>query len=87
MSVVVVEQRLGRALTPADLRAALARNAWCRELYGVTHLTSFVALDGASMICIFDAPDAEAVRTVADRMGYVYERIWAAIEVTEAHAV
>lgn len=81
MPLVIVEQRLDGRLDAATLAGALARNAWCRALYGVEHVESFVAADGDRLICVFRAPDAEAVRSVARRMGYPFERIWEAVHV------
>jgi hypothetical protein len=30
------------------------------------------------MICVFEAPDAEAVRRTARELGYKYDRLWPA---------
>ena len=75
---MIVEQRLSRCVTPQALAAELARASWCRELYEVEHVCSYLGTSGDRMLCVFSAPDAEAVRVVARRMGYGYERIWAA---------
>lgn len=37
---------------------------WCRSLYGVSPRLHFLAEDGLRFACHFDAPDAEAVRSV-----------------------
>jgi hypothetical protein len=44
---------------------------------------SFVALDRKRRICIFDAPDAEAVRESYRSAGVRFERVWSAEEITE----
>jgi hypothetical protein len=83
MAVVLVEQRLSPGVTPAALERALEGNAWCRELYGVRHLESFFEIGGRRdrLLCVFEAPDAEAVRSVAQRMGYRYHGLWTATRV------
>jgi hypothetical protein len=37
------------------------------------------------MICVFEAPDAEAVRRTASELGYKYDRLWPATIVRLTH--
>jgi hypothetical protein len=53
-------------------------NAWCLETHGVRHVVSYVTPDARRMICVFEAPDAEAVRRTARELGYKYDRLWPA---------
>jgi len=47
-------------------------------MYRVAHQVSFLSRDGHDVVCVFDSPDAEAVRAVLDRVGDVAERLWPA---------
>jgi len=53
-------------------------NAWCLETHRVRHVVSYVTPDARRMICVFEAPDAEAVRRTASELGYKYDRLWPA---------
>jgi hypothetical protein len=43
---------------------------------------SYVTRDGLRMICVFDAPDAEAVRQAARQLGLRYDGVWSATVVS-----
>jgi hypothetical protein len=43
---------------------------------------SYVTRDGLRMICVFDAPDAEAVRRAARQLGLRYDGVWSATVVS-----
>ena len=62
-------------------REAKSKNKWCLELYGVAHVVSYVSADRKCMVCVFEAPDVEAVRQMSRRLGYSYEDVWAATAV------
>jgi Protein of unknown function (DUF4242) len=64
MTEVVLIRRFNDPISSNYLDAASLDLGWCRKLYGVTPLVSFLALDGLRCACIFRAPDAEAVRNV-----------------------
>ena len=81
MEVVVVEQCFQQPIDPGRVRKGLQDNAWCRKLHGVRHIESLIATDGLSMLCVFEAPDAEAVRIVARKMGYRFERAYGVVRV------
>jgi hypothetical protein len=57
---------------------AQEKNAWCLRAHGVRHIVSYRAPDRRRMICVFEAPDAEAVRRTARQLGYTYESVWPA---------
>ena len=79
MITIVLEHRFeGRTFDLVRFDAAQRRNAPCLEVHGVRHLVSYVAPDGLRMICVFQAPDCEAVRRTARQLGYRYDRVWAA---------
>jgi hypothetical protein len=79
METIVLEQRFDER--PFDIERyekAQVENAWCLDLHGVRHVRSYVSPDGLRMICIFEAPDAEALRRMSDQLGYSHDRIWRA---------
>lgn len=66
---------------PADfdrLQAAEDAVAWCLEQHRVTFLRSYLSLDARSMICVYTAPDAEAVRETQRRAGLPVLHLWTA---------
>jgi hypothetical protein len=78
MPHVIVEYAFDRPATEEEFNEAAARLDPCLEARGVRWIQSFLALDRRNRICIFEAPDAEAVRS-AYRMAKVgFVRAWAA---------
>jgi hypothetical protein len=76
MEIVVVERSFEE---PVDLETLVAKEAgagWCLEMYGVEFLKSYVATDARRMICLYQAPDAEAVRTAQSTAGMPFDRVW-----------
>jgi hypothetical protein len=80
MSRIVMERRRERPLSPADVLAQAAASRWCREVYRVGYEGSLLAPDGLRVVCLLEAPDVEAVRSVLDRIGDTAERVWSASE-------
>ena len=83
MATIILEHRLEAA--PFDAKrfeAAQRRNAPCLTIHGVQHTVSYVTRDGLRMICVFDAPDTEAVRRAARQLGFQYESVWPATVVS-----
>ena len=79
MATIILEHRFeGRPFDVERFEAAQRRNAPCFEIHGVQHTVSYVAPDGLRMICVFEAPDCEAVRRTARQLGYSYDRVWPA---------
>ena len=76
MEWVVVERHFDRELTPESVRA-LAGLGDCLEVLGIEAVRSYVAPDRRRMICIFRAPDAEAVRTMLRSSGSPPAKVWA----------
>jgi len=78
MSYVVVERSFE---TPVDLPAISAQEkafGWCLETHRVRFLLTYVAADRSRMLCIYDAPDAEAMRATQREAAMPFDRIWAA---------
>jgi len=74
MEWVVVERDLPVGVTVERL-IELAEEA-CLDLYGVTAIRSYLSSDRRRMICIFQAPDAEAVRTTLNATPLPPNRVW-----------
>src|SRR3970040_964899 len=69
METVVVEHHFENRLFDIEkYKKAQLDGGWCLKQHGVHHLRSYLSPDKRRMICIFEAPDAEAVRTVAVRL-------------------
>ena len=78
MEPVVCERRIDPPMRIDDVSAMEARAAWCLRQHRVSHLTSLLSLDGRLLLCVFEAPDAESVRTVHRQVGAPFERLWSA---------
>ena len=83
MPRMIVEYVFDPPATEEQFDAAAAKLDPCLEGHDVKWVRSFVALDRKRRICIFDAPDAEAVRASYRTAGVPFERVWSAEEITE----
>jgi hypothetical protein len=77
-TIVVVERSFEEARTFDELQAAENAVAWCLEQHRVRFLRSYLSLDARSMVCIYEAPDADAVRETQRRGGLPVARLWPA---------
>ncbi len=79
MSLVIIEQEFVSPLTADDIVRPAEKTRTCMELYGAHPRRHYLALGGLHCMCVFDAPDAEAVRS-AFRLaaGNLPKGIWAA---------
>ncbi len=79
MATIILEHHFdGRSFDIGRYNAAQERNAPCLAIHGVRHVVSYVTPDGQRMICVFEAPDAEAVRQTARQLGYSFDSVWTA---------
>jgi hypothetical protein len=78
MPYVVLERSFDPPVTADKVRAGVAAAGWCMDLHRVRRVESYLSADGRRMICLFEAPDAEAVRQVLAQFGSPYERVWSA---------
>jgi len=83
MPRMIVEYVFDPPATEEEFDAAAAKLDPCFEGRDVRWVRSFVSLDRRRRICVFDAPDAEAVRQSYRSAGVPFERIWSAEEITE----
>jgi hypothetical protein len=63
---VVVERHYPFPVTLRRIRAADAKGQWCIAANGNHAIFHALSADGQRSICVYTAPDAEAVRRVAD---------------------
>ena len=79
MATIVVEHRFkDRPFDVARYRQVQNENHWCLETHRVRHLHSYISEDGRRMICVFEAPDLEALRRTSVELGYTYDAAWPA---------
>jgi hypothetical protein len=75
---VVVERLLPTPFAEEDVRRLVEAKAWCLEQYGCRILESYLGLDGARMVCRFEAPDAESVRAAQRSAEMPLHAVWPA---------
>ena len=78
MEHVIVERVYAESVDVPAIAAASRAGHPCLDTYRVRHLRTYVSLDGTRLICEYEAPDAESVRAVNNRLRLPYERIWTA---------
>lgn len=64
MEWVVLERDFDPPLSQEAMFEKMSEDNSCWDLYGVTPVRSYLAHGGRRMICIFRAPDAEAIRSL-----------------------
>ncbi len=64
MSYVVLEREFPEPLSPEEV-PKMAASVQCLELYRVKPVRSYLMPDRMRMVCVFEAPDAEALRSLA----------------------
>jgi len=78
MEYVVVERLFPESVTPDFVSKALQQSGWCLDLHNAEYVESFLGNDGRRMVCLFRAPDAEAVRRANQQGGVPYTEVWTA---------
>lgn len=76
MASIVLERRFDPALTQADLERMFERVAPCLDEHSARWIRSYLSASGDRMICLLEAPDAEAVRQAYRMAGYPFEAVW-----------
>lgn len=76
MSVVVVERSFPEPVEFAAVQEQELRFDACLKAYGVSFLQTVFSRDRRRMICLYAAPDAEAVRSSQRQAGMPFERVW-----------
>ena len=71
-----LERDFSPPIDAADVLARFEQGAWCFDMYCVQWRGSFLSTDGARMVCWFEAPDAESIRSALDKGGADTRRLW-----------
>ena len=75
---VIVERIFSEPITAEFASSTSKRIGWCLDLHKATYVESYLSSDGMSMVCVFLAPDAEAVRLANTQGGAPYKDVWTA---------
>lgn len=73
---VVVERQFEVPTKFADLQAKEDEKNWCLTQHQVSFVESFFSIDHKTMVCIYQAPDAEAVRNAQRQADMPHEKVW-----------
>ena len=76
MELVLVERRFDQPVEFEDIQSLEDAGSWCLELHGVRFIKTFFSRDRRRMLCLYEAPDAEAVRLAESQAKVPYERAW-----------
>lgn len=76
MSVVLVERSFPEPVDFGDVQALEHRSASCLQAHDVRFLRSYFSRERRRMICLYEAPDAEAVRLVQEKARLPFDRVW-----------
>ena len=74
-SGLILEREFAEPLTPDRVRQ-LAAETTCLELYRVKPIRSYLMSGGRRMVCVFEAPDAEALRAVGRANEMPQATVW-----------
>lgn len=69
MVPVIFETEQAIPLRIEDLLSQEKEDRWCLDLYGCTPLVHGVSASGLRALCLYEAPDAEAVRRAVRHLG------------------
>lgn len=73
---VLVQRTFAAPVALEDIQAIEDAGAWCLEAYHVKFLRTYFSVDRKSMICVYRAPDAEAVRAAQRRADMPLDHVW-----------
>nr|WP_246390065.1 DUF4242 domain-containing protein [Halomonas cerina] len=74
---VLVERAFSDPIDLATIQAIEDAGATCLQNHRVRFLRTFFSLDRRRMLCLYQAPDAEAVRIAQRQAGMPVEAVWA----------
>ena len=83
MPHMIVETVFDPPVSDADLDGLAVKLGPCLEGHDVRWVRSYMSLDRRRRVCIFQAPDADAVRASFRSAGVKFERVWPAEEITD----
>jgi hypothetical protein len=77
-ALALVERSFAAPVVFDNVQAMEDAGADCLNLHRVRFLRSYFSTDRRRMICLYEAPDVEAVRTANRQVGLPFEQIWGA---------
>lgn len=80
-TTVLVERSFARATKFSDVQDQESAAAWCLEAYDVRFLRSYFSLDQQRMLCLYQAPDAEAVRHAQKMAKMMFSAVWPSVRI------
>jgi len=83
---VIVERSFGEAVRIEDLQAREDAKQWCLDAHDVRFVRTYFSTDHKRMLCLYAAPDAEAVIAAQREAEMPFERIWAFRKIDMADA-
>jgi hypothetical protein len=83
MPHMIVETVYDPPATEEQLDAKASRLEPCLSGHGVRWVRSYMSLDRKRRVCVFEAPDADAVRASYRSAGVQFERVWPAEEILD----
>ena len=78
---VVVERSFSDPVELADLQAKEDASQWCLDAHQVRFVRTLFANDKKRMLCLYAAPDAEAVAEAQRKAAMPVDRVWPCIPV------
>ena len=80
-TAVLVERSFARATKFSDVQDQESAAAWCLDAYDVRFLRSYFSLDQQRMLCLYEAPDAEAVRHTQKTAKMTFSAVWPSLRI------
>ncbi len=74
---MLVERSFAAPVALEDVQAVEDAGRWCLDTRGVQFVRTFFSGDRRRMICLYSAPDAQAVRDAQREAGMPVDRVWA----------
>ncbi len=78
MAIVVVEREFPESMNLDEYKHFTDEAKWCFETQNVTKVATFVGADGKRVVCVYDAPDVDAVRRANETARAPYTAMWSA---------
>ena len=76
MELVVVERTFERPVQFEEIHALDGSTSWCLTAHRVRFLKTLFSRDRLRMLCLYEAPDAEAVRLAEGEARVTFDRAW-----------
>jgi len=73
---VMVERTFESPVTMESIQSIEDAGAGCLDIRGVQFVQTFFSLDQTRMLCLYHAPDAEAVRAAQNEAKVPFSRAW-----------